>query len=698
MRFLIVLFLCLPSLLSAQSAATLVADDVSIIGSDQLVADGNIEVFYDGTRLSASRIVFDRASDRLVISGPIFIQSSDGILLTADQASLDPKLQNGILQGARLVLDQQLQLAANQIDRAEGRYSQLYKVAVTSCQVCGTRAPLWQIRAEKVVHDQDAQQLYFTNTQFLIRGVPVFWLPKMRLPDPTLKRATGLLIPQLRNTDQLGIGLKLPYYVTLGDHSDVTFTPYLSDKTKTLEARFRQAFLTGDIEVNAAASQDTLVDGTRYYIFAEGQFDLAGDYQLNFGIEAVSDPAYLLDYGYSEKDRLDSSIGILRVRRFDLTQADFTYYQTLRDDEDNASLPPIVANISYERRFENVAGGALRMVASADTAYRYFNTNGDAGRDVSRLGAQAEWSRTWIAPIGVVTQADAGLRADYYDILDDTDYETTGVRLVPDVGLTLRYPLSATSKGGTQHLVEPTLAVAWSDLHGYTPPNEDSTRSELDQANLLAMSRFAGDDAVETGARAALGVTWTRLGASGVNSTLTFGRVFHDTKQDDFNPSSGLDGYTSDWLVAGQLTTTSGFRVDGRTLFDDDADLTRAAARLGWDNDWIALDAAYIWQAADTTESRPDAVSEFTVDTTVQLNSAWAVNVGSRYDLANDGPARAEAGLQYRNECVTVDLSVARRYTSSTTVDPSTSYGLSVALNGFSAGRSSAGPKAACSQ
>ena len=52
MRFLIVLFLCLPSLLSAQSAATLVADDVSIIGSDQLVADGNIEVFYDGTRLS----------------------------------------------------------------------------------------------------------------------------------------------------------------------------------------------------------------------------------------------------------------------------------------------------------------------------------------------------------------------------------------------------------------------------------------------------------------------------------------------------------------------------------------------------------------------------------------------------------------------------------------------------------------------
>ena len=266
MRFLFALLLCLPSLASAQGAATLVADTVSIVGQNQLVADGNIEVFYDGTRLSAAQIVFDRSTDRLIITGPIFIQTADGTLLTADQATLDPKLENGILRGARLVLDQQLQLAANQIDRAEGRYSQLYKVAVTSCQVCGTRAPLWQIRAKQVVHDEEAQQLYFTNMQFLIRGVPVFWLPKLRLPDPTLDRATGLLIPSLRTTDQLGTGLKLPYYIRIGDSRDLKLTPYLAAKTTTLEARYRQAFLNGDIVINAAASDDTLVSGARSYL------------------------------------------------------------------------------------------------------------------------------------------------------------------------------------------------------------------------------------------------------------------------------------------------------------------------------------------------------------------------------------------------------------------------------------------------
>ena len=698
MRFLLVLFLLLPVTLHAQGAATLVADDVAIVGGDQLVASGNIEVFYDGTRLSAARIVFDQSTDRLAISGPIFIQSADGTLLTADQASLDPKLENGILQGARLVLDQQLQLAANQIDRAEGRYSQLYKVAVTSCQVCGTRAPLWQIRAEKVVHDEEARQLYFTNTQFLIRGTPVFWLPQMRLPDPTLDRATGLLIPQLRNTDQLGVGLKLPYFIALGDSRDLRLTPYVSRETTTLEARYRQAFLTGDIEIRAAISNDTLVQAPRSYLFAEGTFDLGHDYQLGFDIEAVSDSAYLLDYGYSEKDRLDSSVSVIRVRDYDLTQIDLTYYQTLRDDEENASLPPIVGNISYERRLTDIAGGALTLKTSADTAYRYSTDDGDAGRDVSRFGVQGEWTRDWITASGLVVKAQAGLRSDFYNIENDTSYGQNGVRTVPHLAFTLRYPLAARAANGTQHLLEPTIALAWSDSFGITPPNEDSTRAELDQANLLATSRFSGDDAVETGTRMAFGLRWTRLGAGGNASTLTFGRVHRDRDDGAFNASSGLDGVTSDWLLAGQFTSPDGFRIDGRTLFDDDADLTRAATRFSWDNDWIDLAAAYIWQAPDATESRPDEVSEFTLDTNIQLNPSWSVNLGTRYDLANDTPARATLGAQYTNECVKVDLSIARRYTSSTTVDPSTSYGVSVSLNGFSAGRSGAAPKAACSQ
>ena len=694
MRIILAFLLMFPTLALSQGAATLVADIVTIQGGTQLIASGNIEVFYDGTRLSAAQVIFDQSSDRLTITGPILIQAPDGTIITADQASLDPKLENGILRGARLVLDQQLQLAANQIDRIDGRYSQLYKVAATSCKVCGTQSPLWEIRAKKVVHDEVAQQLYFTDAQFLIRGTPIFWLPRIRLPDPTLTRATGLLIPTLRTTDLLGTGIKIPYFIRISDHRDVTLTPYLSTETRTLQAQYRQAFMRGHLTIDAAISEDTLKTGARSYLFADGTFDLGKGYGLTFDIESASDSAYLLDYGFSNKDRLDSAVTLLRVRDTDLTQANLTYYQTLRDDEDSASLPPITGGLSYENRVAMTAGGTFRYRASADTAYRYGDTDRDDARDVTRGSANGSVTRDWITNAGIVLRSGAGVRADWYGINDDTNYDH-GLRIMPSIGLTLRYPLASTSANGTQHLLEPTVALSWSDTYGVTPPNEDSTRSELDQANLFDTSRFSGDDAVEVGVQAAIGVTWTRIAPQGATSTLTFGRVMRDTDNTAFNPSSGLDGRSSDWLLAGQYTAKSGFEVDGRTLFDDDASLTRAATRLGWQNGWLDVNAAYIWQAADATESRPNAVSEWTLDSSFQLAPAWAVNFETRYDLANDQPAFAGAGMQYKNECVTVDLSVSRRYTSSTTVDASTSYGLSVSLNGFSA-KGSAGPAAAC--
>ena len=697
MRAWLILFVLLPFAAMAQTPATLVADSVTVEGGNRLIAQGNIEVFADGTRLSAAQIIYDRASDRLTITGPIFITTPNGSIITADRATLDPRLENGVLLGARLVLNQQLQLAANQIDRAAGRYSQLYKTAVTSCAVCGGKAPLWEIRAERIVHDEEARQLYFSNAQFRVAGVPLIWLPRVRLPDPTVTRATGLLIPRVRSTDRLGIGIKLPYFITLGDHRDLLLTPYVSDITRTLETRYRQAFLRGDIAINAAFSDDNLQnDGPRGYVFATGTFDLGQGYQLNFDAEAASDDAYLLDYGYSDKDRLDSAVSLTRVTANALLNASFTYYQTLRDDELNRTLPPIVADLTYDRRL-NALGGTLTLGLSGDAVARYGEAIGEEGRDVTRIGTAAQWDRTWVAPFGLVTTGSAGLRADWYQVNDALAFEQNILRGLPSLGLTFRFPLSKQTANAA-HLIEPTLALAWSDVLGDTPPNEDSTRPEFDPANLLALSRFPGDDALEVGARGAVGLTYTRVGRQGSHASLTFGRVFRDISHPAFTVTSGQGDRQSDWLLAGHVLLPQGLRIEGRSLLSDDFNPVLAQALVDWQTDTLNLGAAYIYQTADAEVGRSETVSEWTVDGAVRLSPAWAVSFDARYDIVADAPARAGLGVEWRNECVTVDLSVSRRYTSSTTVDPSTDYGLSVSLAGFSAASVTGRPSARCTQ
>jgi len=697
MRWLLtIIALCLPCFATAQGAATLIADNVTLNGEDQLIASGNVEVIFGESRLTAGAILFDRPSDTLQITGPIFIKDANGSVLIADSATLDPRLENGILQGARLVLDQELQLAANQIDRVDGRYSQLYKTTATSCRVCGDRAPLWEIRAERVIQDGLEKQLYFENATLRVRGVPVFWVPRMRLPDPSLERATGFLVPEQRNTTQLGSGVKIPYFITLGDSRDVTVTPYLSPETRTLELDYRQAFVNGNLRLRTAVTEDTLVADTRSYIFANGDFDLSGGYQLDFDIEATSDPAYLLDYGYSDKDRLDSAVSLLRVQDTALFRTRLTFYESLRDDETNSSLPPVIADLSHEARQNPAFGGTLRFGASLDTAYRPSEADGATGRDVTRGGVTGSWSEAWVMPAGFEFGFETGARADLYLIDDDSTFARNDLQFVPSARATLRWPLGNTQADGTTHIIEPAINLSWADAYGGTPPNEDSTRTELDRGNLLAVSRFAGEDAVESGPQLAYGVSWTRLGAGGGTSTLSLGQVLRLEEPSGFTASSGLADKRSDLLVAGQLTVPGGFLFDGRSLWEGSDGLNSADARITWRNDTIQLGANYNWQVADPAEDRPDTVSEVSFESAVRINNQWTLELDGRYDVAADRAVRADIGVQWQNECVTVDVSASRRFTSSSTVEPTTTFGISGSIGGFSTGQRAAGVAASC--
>ena len=245
--------------------AVLVADNIEVTRDRRLIARGNVEAFQGTTRLSAQAIEYNPDTGGLTITGPIVIDDGGGIVILANQAELSEDLQNGLLTGARLVLNDQLQLASVQLNRVDGRYTQLYKTAVTSCRICeeDTGPPLWQIRAKRVIHDREERQLYFDGAQVRVRDVPILYLPRLRLPDPTLDRATGFLIPEIRSNSRLGTGLRVPYFIKLGDHRDLTLTPYLTGDTRTLEFRYRQAFKRGRIILQGAYSDDDLQPNDR---------------------------------------------------------------------------------------------------------------------------------------------------------------------------------------------------------------------------------------------------------------------------------------------------------------------------------------------------------------------------------------------------------------------------------------------------
>ena len=690
----------------AQDIATLIAGRVTLAGDSTLIADGAVEVLYQGRRLRASRITYDGTTDRLLIEGPIVLSDEGGSFILASQADLAADLSEGVLTSARLVLNQQLQLAAAQMRRVGGRYTQLSDTVASSCQVCAAHpVPLWEIRARRVVHDQLAQQLYFDQAQMRVAGVPVFYLPHLRMPDPTLDRATGFLRPSLRTTSGLGSGVKLPYFIAIGSSRDLTLTPYLTTGNgRTLEARYRQAFRTGRVEVNGALSYDDLLPGqARGYLLAEGAFDLPRGFDLRFHLETVSDPAYLLDYGISQQDRIDSRIEISRARRNEYISGRLIEFQSIRAGEDNATLPSLVGDMTFHRRFSGgPLGGEAGLQLQTHSHYRSstdpLDTNGDGvadGRDLGRVSARLDWRRTFVLPGGVLGAMQAQTAGDIYTIRQDAIYQGTTTRFDGAAAVELRWPWVASGRGGASHVIEPVVQLVASPKSGAALPNEDSALVEFDEGNLFSLNRFAGSDAYESGVRANLGASWTRVDPQGWSLGVTLGRVLRTTDPGQFGPASGLAGVHSDWLAAGQLTLANQMVLTNRLLFNDFLDITKGELRLDVNRAHYGLGSSYVWMIADTSENRPADTSELYLDGHVSLTPNWTGKTTTRYDLVAHHASDAGIGLTFSNECLTLDLSLSRRFTSSTNVDPTTDFGLAVNLLGFGSGTAS-GPARTC--
>ncbi|WP_323779443.1 LPS-assembly protein LptD [Leisingera sp.] len=685
--------------------AMLVADQVFITPDRILVAEGNVEAFQGNTRLRAEKITFDQTTGTLQIEGPIRIDQEGDITILADAAELDSDLRNGLLTGARMVFQQQLQLASLQMTRVSGRYTQLYKTAVTSCHVCEDgRPPLWQIRAERVTHDQQERQLYFEGAQLRVLDVPVFYFPALRLPDPSLERASGFLIPSLRSTSNLGTGVKVPYFFTLGPHRDLTLAPYISSSTQTLDVRYRQAFRRGRIEFNGAYTRDDLFPGEdRGYIFGEGQFDLPRDFRLTFDVKAVSDDAYLEDYGLPELDRLRSEAVLSRAKRDSLFRASLTHYKTLRLSEQQANIPSGIAEAFYQTRHHPaLTGGELRLTLQGHGHRRSSSIDGTAtdsnGRDLARLTADIDWRRSWRLGSGILAEWELGAAADAFRAYDDSVYNEEVTRLTPRTALTLRLPMSRRDAGGATQYLEPILQLGWRDEGGGNVVTEESRFVEFDQGNLLSLSRFPSTDAREDGLTLVYGANWARYAPTGWQAYVTAGQVLRSDGDSRFTKSSGLSGTSSDFLLAGQIKFGDGLALSTRGLLNGALNFSKAELRGDWRTSRSSLSGTYLWLGTDPDEDRTEESSELWVDGSYDINPSWSASARLRYDISGARATRAGLGVAYRNECVTVDLSVNRRYTSTTSVEPTTDFGFTISLSGFSVKSGSKQYRRSCSK
>ena len=79
--------------------------------------------------------------------------------------------------------------------------------------------------------------------------MPVLYFPYFQHPDPSVKRRSGLLLPEIGNSTTLGFTIEVPYYFALAPNYDFTFHPLYTSKQGILwqgDWRHRLASATVD--------------------------------------------------------------------------------------------------------------------------------------------------------------------------------------------------------------------------------------------------------------------------------------------------------------------------------------------------------------------------------------------------------------------------------------------------------------------
>ncbi len=273
---------------------------------NEVIAEGNVQIYYDGAVLEARRVVYDRANNRLRAEGGVRLKDKDGTVITADNLDLTQQFTDGFVNSLRIDTPDNMHFVAARADRSGGDTTVLTSGAYTPCEPCKEnpqKPPLWQVRAAKIIHKEKEQMIYFQDARLEFLGVPIAWTPYLEAPDPTVKRKSGFLIPQFINSSEIGYGMTIPYFWNIAPNMDVTFSPlFVSKQGVMLDAEFRHRLETGSYSIRAAGIEQQDKDeflgqpgdrDQRGMVETHGRFNINQNWYWGWDGWLVSDETFL---------------------------------------------------------------------------------------------------------------------------------------------------------------------------------------------------------------------------------------------------------------------------------------------------------------------------------------------------------------------------------------------------------------------
>ncbi|MEP1930907.1 MAG: LPS-assembly protein LptD [Roseibium sp.] len=682
---------------------------------DLIIATGNVQVYHDGNTVQAAEIIFDRKNQQLSARGNVIFIEANGNVLRTSEMTLSEDFSRGFARALQIDMPNRTRFVADEAQREDNNITTIengYYSVYTSPANPPNKPPLWRIRSEKIIHNQQEKVIRLENAAFEVYGKPIAYLPFMSIPDPTVKRKSGFLIPNWLITEKLGFGVNVPYYWALSPHYDVTTT--LTPLTKQglfADVQYRHKFQNGELTLSGAGiyqlnpdvfNTDGADSDFRGAFASTAKFNVADNWDLGWDVTYKSDRAFFDDYTFTtwggrETSRLyfegltDRNALSINTYAFQIAQSDYTSTQFNADGFSSigsnlqSKQPLVLPSIDYDFVFADpVLAGELSLTANFTALNREetdaFSVDGGStakfrGVDgtFSRFSMEGEWRKTFIDPLGQSFTPFAYMRGDVF-VLASPDSDVTALagetfvgRAMPAVGLEYRYPFVAAFNGGNQILEPVAQVIVRPDEQRIGElPNDDAQSIVFDTTTLFDYDKFSGFDRSEGGTRLNLGFNYKLQLDSGYYLTGLFGRSYQLAGQNSFatpdilgaTASSGLATDLSDYVGSLYLDTQYGVKLGAQARLDkDDFSVNRLQAQASGIYGPVVSSLAYAFLGPQPDIGIDTAREELLGSASLRLEDNWRLFGSMRYDLGNSNIVQDSFGLGYDDEGFSLSVS-----------------------------------------
>lgn len=683
---------------NVEAPAFVKADSIRYDAKAKIVeAEGNVEIAQDKRILLAKKLIYNQTNNQVTAIGDVTVLEPNGQVYFAKDVTLKEDMKTGVIADFRARLKDQSRFAANSAQKIDDNVTQMEQAVYSPCKLCKKnpeKAPLWQIKADKVKLDDANQEVTYGDAQLELYGLPILYSPYFAHPTPGADNKSGFLAPTYSTINTLGAAVQVPYYLSIAPNMDATLSPiFTSDEGAVMTGEFRHLTENGKYQLEGSVTRPDRRDEfgnripdkaeSRGHVEGEGRFNMENDWAWGFSGKRASDDTYLRRYNLGFEDSLTSTAYLNQIKGRNFIGVRGLTFQGLNLEDDPATTPFVLPLTHTHHEFD---AGYMnsRFLLDSSTMVLYRST----GAQSRRLSVTGGYQLPFITDGGHVFELNARLRSDIYSVEDTgaRNQDKIPTRFIPEVEGKWSYPLMQHFDSG--HMtVEPIVTVAASPYGGNPDsiPNEDSQNFELNELNLFSANKFTGYDRLEEGPRASYGVRTSYTTDSNKTLGVLLGQSYRLKADNQLYQNSGLEDNLSHYV--GRVDVSDSKWVDASYSFrlsEDNAHFERSEISGTLLLNPLTISTDYIFLNRGNFRALEEDREEISGSAAYKIAREWTVLGNVRRGLGqteqNGGLISSGLGLLFENECIGFNLIFNREYTRDRDIEPSTSVVFQVTL------------------